>query len=119
VKLLVCGGRDLDENKVYRKLLEYGYGKPLFTEIIHGGATGADSAAGLYARMNDIKETVFPVSSDDWKRYGKYAGIRRNRIMLTEGQPDAILAFTGGNGTANMMQIGRAAGIPVHELECK
>jgi hypothetical protein len=116
MRLLICGGRDLDEDCAYFCLLSFGYGKPLATEIIHGGARGADSAAGLYARTNGIVETVFEA---DWKRYGKAAGMIRNKKMLTSGQPDAILALSGGKGTANMMKIGREAGIPVFELECK
>jgi hypothetical protein len=119
VRLLICGGRDLDEVKAL-----YVIGEWMFVnipdsrelEIIHGGAKGADSAANTFARRWCIPVTVYKA---DWNKYGKAAGMIRNRIMLTEGQPDAILALTGGYGTANMMQIGRAAGIPVHELECK
>ena len=116
MRLLVCGGRDCDEKEAYLRLLEFGYGEPLFTAIIHGGASGADTAAGLYARTNGIEEIVF---LPDWKRYGKAAGMIRNKLMLTSGQPDAILALSGGTGTANMIKIGREAGIPVFELECK
>lgn len=119
MKLLICGGRDLDETKAFEAIsfwitVNYFFVEEL--EIIHGGARGADTAAGNYARHHQHKENVFEA---DWKRHGKAAGMIRNRLMLTNGQPDAILALSGGKGTANMMDISRKAGIPVYELECK
>lgn len=37
--------------------------------------------------------------------------------MLTNESPDVIIAFKGGNGTANMMKIGREAGVPGYEVK--
>jgi hypothetical protein len=33
--------------------------------------------------------------------------------MLKEGHPDLVVAFPGGKGTAGMIALARAAGIPV------
>jgi hypothetical protein len=38
--------------------------------------------------------------------------------MLDEGQPDLVIAFPGGAGTANMIQQSKARGIPVREIVC-
>jgi hypothetical protein len=119
VRVLICGGRNLDEVKAYETIsfwitVNYHFIEELI--VIHGGAAGADTAAGRYARQNGFEEVVFEA---DWKRYGKAAGMIRNKKMLTEGQPDVILALSGGTGTANMIKIGREAGIPVFEMECK
>jgi predicted Rossmann-fold nucleotide-binding protein len=35
--------------------------------------------------------------------------------MLAEGRPDAVIAFPGGKGTADMVRKARAAGLPVVE----
>ena len=40
----------------------------------------------------------------------------RNRRMLIEGKPDLVLAFPGGKGTANMVEISRKAGVKVVEI---
>lgn len=121
MRLLICGGRDLDEIKAHGVILEWiAYGslnqKWGIEHIIQGGQRGGDRAGRTVADILDIPQTEFPA---DWKRYGKAAGMIRNRLMLTSGQPDAILALSGGTGTANMIKIGREAGIPVFELECK
>jgi hypothetical protein len=118
VRLLICGGRDLDEVKAIEVILEWisHFAPSTIDHIIQGGARGGDRAGRAVADMLGIPQTEYAA---DWERHGKSAGPRRNRIMLTEGNPDAILALSGGTGTANMKQIARAAGIPVFELECK
>lgn len=82
--------------------------------IIHGGATGADNAAGNFACMNFCIEEVFPAN---WQKYNKAAGFVRNKKMLVEGKPDLVVAFPGGKGTANMVKLARAAGVKVMEIE--
>ena len=37
--------------------------------------------------------------------------------MLTSGQPHVIIAFRGGKGTADMIQQGKTAGVPVYEVK--
>lgn len=51
-----------------------------------------------------------------WKMYGRSAGAIRNAVMLSEFQPDIVVAFPGGRGTAHMVRIARAAGIDVIEI---
>jgi YspA, cpYpsA-related SLOG family len=116
VRLSICGGRNLDEMKAMGVILEWisNYPSGTVKHIIQGGARGADRAARTVADALSIPQTQYDA---DWEKYGKSAGPIRNRIMLTEGKPDVILALTGGRGTANMIEIGREAGIPVFELE--
>lgn len=113
--ILVCGGRDfrdyvwvkneLDKIANLAELLD----DPV-TEIVHGGARGADSLAGDYARSVGLKETVFMAN---WDRHGKRAGFIRNSEMADYG-PDLVIAFPGGQGTKNMIQISSERNIPVH-----
>jgi hypothetical protein len=53
--------------------------------------------------------------SADWKTHGKSAGPMRNRQMLNDGQPTAVVAFPGGRGTADMIRAAKAVGLPVWE----
>jgi hypothetical protein len=84
--------------------------------LVHGGAQGADSLAGLWASMRKDSVTV-RVYEADWKTHGRAAGPIRNIKMLTESLPHVIIAFKGGNGTAHMVRIGKEAGVPVYEVK--
>jgi YspA, cpYpsA-related SLOG family len=83
-----------------------------FREFMQGGARGADALAKDWAMTHpDIKR--FEIKAD-WKRYGNAAGPIRNQRMLEWG-PDLVVAFAGGTGTAGMVALARAAGVPVIE----
>lgn len=113
MKVLVCGSRHFETEANYQQLKkvlgsELGFG---ISEIIHGGARGADTHAGRYAEEAGIPVREFPA---DWKQYGKRAGPIRNSQMLREGMPDYCVAFLAPNsrGTKNMIEQARRAGIP-------
>lgn len=78
--------------------------------IISGGATGGDTIGEDWSFSRGSKLHRFPAQ---WNLHGKSAGYVRNRQMLTEGKPDLIVAFPGGVGTYNMIQLGREAKIEV------
>jgi len=107
MKVLVCGGRNYSNTHELVDALEDIGG---ITEIIHGGAYGADAMAGGFAKANDIKETVYPAY---WKKHGRAAGPIRNKQMLDDGKPDLVVAFKGGRGTDNMVKQALAAGVKV------
>lgn len=113
-KVLVCGGRDFDDfeqlNTVLKGILNDRWGEGL--TIIHGGARGADRMAGSWAEYHGLEVEVYPA---DWNRYGKSAGYIRNAQMLEEGEPDLVVAFEGGRGTAMMIKLAKDAGVPVEE----
>jgi hypothetical protein len=119
-RILVCGGRDfVDHVKVNRELAWYAH--PHDEDacwddlvIIHGGARGADTLAGLFAKMFGLKTEVYPA---DWETHGKAAGYIRNKKMLDEGKPDFVVAFPGGKGTNMMKDIARKAGVHVIDVE--
>jgi hypothetical protein len=52
----------------------------------------------------------------DWNTLGRAAGPIRNGRMLRDGLPDAVIAFAGGIGTANLVAQARAAGVTVYEI---
>lgn len=125
MRILVCGGRDFDDWELFCQGIEELYMQaPIIDDafevdfmIIQGGATGADFLAKVWAKHRHINCVEFKITKDDWKRYGNGAGPRRNGIMLRDGRPSHILAFPGGNGTADMVKQAREAGIPVVEIK--
>lgn len=114
-RILVCGGREFTDGAYIAEYL-YALGPRV---VIHGAARGADKLAGLWAwRHRDrVVELPFPVPTEEWDRFGGYAGHLRNARMLEEGRPDLVLAFyPGGPGTANMVRQAQAAGVEVWQI---
>jgi hypothetical protein len=110
VRVLVCGGRAFDGAGDLSRYMDAMHAFSPITELIHGGATGADSLAGSWARHREIAVRVFPA---DWRKHGRAAGPRRNKQMLIEGKPDVVVAFPGGKGTDNMIAQAGLAGVRV------
>lgn len=109
--LLVCGSRDYTNRRIMKQVIE----KYEPDTIIHGGYRGADEMAHSIADELDIYVQVFKA---DWDKYGNSAGPIRNKKMLTEGQPDLVMAFFDGKrskGTNGMIKLARAALVPVVE----
>ena len=109
MRVLVCGGRNYDdEDRVFQVLGELGP-----SLVIQGGALGADRLALKFAEMEGIPCIEMRAM---WGALGNGAGPIRNGWMLKYGQPDLVLAFPGGRGTANMMRQAREAGVQVRSL---
>ena len=114
MRVLVCGGRNFRSwGTVWHELSRLHDALSPITAIIHGGATGADTFAGQWAEVKAITCHVYRAK---WAEYGKAAGPIRNSIMLNEGNPDLVLAFPGGRGTADMVAKAEAAGIKVVQI---
>lgn len=114
MKVLVCGGRDYNDYGNVKAHLDALHDMEPITEIIHGGASGADTLAGLWATQNNVKLNIFPA---EWEKHGRAAGPIRNTIMLEVGKPELVLAFRGGRGTANMVKQAEDAGVEVMEAK--
>lgn len=121
-RILVCGGREYNDrthffhfmDRVLEAIGGTGEAPKRDVVIIHGAARGADTLADDYGRERGLRIIRYPA---DWKTHKRAAGPIRNRLMLTEGQPHVIVAFPGGNGTADMVSIGKKAGVPVYEVK--
>lgn len=76
----------------------------IVTEVISGGAHGADSAGARWAKEQHIKLTVF---KPDWDRFGKRAGFIRNEDIVAAA--DMVLGIWDGvsRGTANSLSIAK------------
>lgn len=112
-RVLVCGGRDYADWEKVQEVLGGLHAAYRIGHVLHGAATGADSLADRWARRQLIAQTRF---SADWDTHGKAAGPIRNQQMLDEGQPDLVIAFPGGRGTADMVRRAKAKGVEIHHV---
>ena len=110
MRVLVTGGRDYSDHIQLYKTLD----SLEITELCQGGARGADSLAGSWAHDRSIPCKVYKA---DWDTHGKSAGIKRNMHMLDDFKPDLVVAFTGGRGTAHMIQYSIKQGYKVQQCE--
>lgn len=116
MKLLVCGDRRFtDFDKVESAMLSI-LNLAETNTIIEGEAKGADTTARLVAEKHGIECKGFPAN---WSRYGRAAGPIRNKQMLVEGEPDAVLAFLSpeSRGTRNMVNQAKSLGLKVTIVE--
>jgi hypothetical protein len=121
MRILVCGGRHYEnEAKVHEVLDELTKtAPPCSITIIQGGAPCTDHFAvkWAYTPKNAPKMQDLVTYHADWQQYGKKAGPVRNGVMLKDSQPDIVVAFPGGAGTAHMIEIASKAGIKVIKVD--
>lgn len=80
------------------------------SEIISGGAKGADKFGEEAAKTLDIPIRQFPAK---WNDFGRKAGMMRNKQMAEYA--DACILLPGGVGTANMKKEALNRGLIVYE----
>jgi hypothetical protein len=103
-RYLICGGRDFADDALMDKALAALILHPEDAYIIHGDARGADRMAAAWGKAHGAQVEPYPA---DWDRYRSAAGPLRNQAMLDVGKPDVVIAFPGGNGTADMVRRAR------------
>lgn len=113
LRVIVCGGRDFQDKRKLETILSHLNSETPFRHLWHGNARGADTLADQWGRQNKI--AVHPVPAQ-WKKYGKRAGPIRNQHMLGQN-PDLVVAFPGGRGTADMVRRSKDAGVKVVEVQ--
>ena len=93
VKTIIAGGRNYEltsEDKAWLDTLP-------ITEVVCGGATGADDGGRIWAKSKGLPVKMFPA---DWNKHGKAAGPIRNQLMAEYAE--AVALFDGGKGTNDM-----------------
>lgn len=108
MKTIIAGGRAFKGyNFAYPRLDNH---PDPITEIVSGGANGADRLGEEYAKANGIPVKQFPAR---WDLYGNKAGPLRNAEMAAYA--DALIAFWDGKsaGTRNMIERARRKGLRV------
>lgn len=117
--VLVCGSRlTCDESLIYKVLDDLNKEQHI-SLLVQGFAKCTDQTAHKWAKDRGIKSTgdKYKITASDWKKLGNGAGPWRNKSMLTNERPNLIVAFPGGNGTANMVEQGRKAHVRVIRVD--
>lgn len=102
MKLAIVGSRSFsDYEKLKTEVDFFSVIKDLeITEIVSGGAKGADTLAEQYAKDHDLLLKVFPAN---WDLHGKSAGYIRNLDIVHYA--DAIIAFWDGQSRGTLHTI--------------
>lgn len=109
IVVAVTGGRtNLHRAGIYHKLDRL-HAQYHFTLLIEGGQRGADRLCREWAINRRVPHITIPA---DWNTLGQKAGSIRNGQMLSLG-PQAVVAFRGRHGTADMVRQAGERGIPV------
>lgn len=111
VRLIVAGGRDYSLSELDYGILTGIHLAIGISEIVSGGCAGADSGGERWAAEHQVSIKYFiPL----WAERGKAAGPLRNGEMAKYG--NALIAFPGGRGTANMVKQARDNGLHIWDL---
>ena len=108
MKTIVAGSRDFTDYELLKRQVNYYRAhKGIITEIVSGGARGADMLGEQYAIEFNLPLKIFPA---DWDKHGRAAGPIRNRQMADYA--DALIAVWDGQsrGTKNMINTMRVLG---------
>lgn len=130
MRVIVCGGRDFCDWDWFVESMDRWHARRGISFLRQGGQVmrhpedahlpmaqrrriGADYFAKRWAisRMIDHDQV-----RANWDRYGAAAGPIRNGMMIRPGDIDWVIAFPGGDGTADMVRKARDAQIRVSEF---
>ena len=114
MKTIIAGSRDYTNYQAVRSIMDR---CPwAVTEVVCGGARGADAMGDQWAKEKGVAVKPFPA---DWKRqpdgsYDKTAGFKRNEEMAVYA--DACVAFWDGESPGTRDMIDRALAHKLHLL---
>jgi hypothetical protein len=108
MKLIIAGSRTFADYQLLCQTLAPE--RPHITQVLTGGARGADQLGYRWAWKHAIRHQLFRA---EWERFGKSAGVRRNAQMAQDG--DVLIAFWDGQspGTRHMISYMQQLGKPV------
>ncbi|MEX0527262.1 SLOG family protein [Raoultella terrigena] len=113
VRVLICSGRFYADTHTLTHVLDLYARTQIIDVLIHGGHQTLGSAIETWARGIDVHVIRYPAN---WMLHGKYAETKRNLFMLEDSRPDVLLAFSGGEDTAECIKMAQRAGIQVIEV---
>ena len=110
MKVIIAGGRNYVITPEDMKKLDC----VNISQVVSGGATGADYYGEQYASSRGLPCKVFRA---DWRNQGKAAGPIRNKEMALYA--DAVVLFPGGRGTESMRKEARNGGLDIFDFTLK
>jgi hypothetical protein len=110
MKIIVAGSRDIEDYGVVEEAILHSGWIDKETEIVSGMARGVDMLGVRFAKDRGLPLHKFPAN---WNKYGKTAGMIRNKDMADFA--DALVAVWDGrsHGTKGMIDIARSKGLKV------
>lgn len=111
MKTIVAGSRNCNSFKtVYEAISNSGFSDEI-SEIVSGGARGVDQLGERFGKKFDVPVKIFLAN---WEKYGRMAGIMRNREMAEYA--NALIAIWDGQsrGTANMIEEAKKRNLKVY-----
>lgn len=106
MKVIVAGSRGITDEQTVKEVICESPHNPFFGELVTGEAAGVDTIAKeCFAHFNNVDYRGFPVSDEDYQKYGIHAYFRRNRQMAKYA--DGLIAIWDGHspGTHNMIEL--------------
>ena len=102
MKVIVAGSRTFTDYNKLKQSISDNFDISTITQIISGGATGADTLAEQFATENNIEPIIL---KPEWDKFGKSAGYRRNKDIIDNC--DVVIAFWNGEspGTKHSINI--------------
>ena len=114
MRLLLAGGRHLDDVGMIRRALDRVHGLGPATVLIHGGAGVLGVTAEDWGREHRLHVVRYPAN---WREFGKRAEGIRDAFMLADSRPDLMLALPGGGDTRALVLRALAAGLAIVDAE--
>lgn len=102
-KVIIAGSRSFNDYEKLKSFCDSVLINKTEIEIVSGCCIrGADKLGELYAKERNFCLSLFPA---DWDKYGKSAGVIRNKDMADYA--DALIVFWDGvsKGTKNMIKM--------------
>ena len=104
-RVVIAGSRNYNDYVEAKKYIDFcisSIRKEHTIIILSGGCRGADLLGESYAKENGMKIERFPAN---WNKYGKSAGVIRNRQMAVTC--DYVICFWDGasRGTKSMIEL--------------
>ena len=101
MKLAIVGSRSFNDISLMEESIAKAFKVEDITEVISGGAGGADTLAEVWAERHNIPTKIFHAK---WGEKGRAAGYARNAEMIKVA--DACIAFwDGSKGTASSISL--------------
>jgi hypothetical protein len=110
MKTIIAGGREYIFTESDIQLLNRLRIQIPITEVVSGGARGADRCGEMWASKHNIPIKLFPAN---WDKHGKSAGAKRNKQMAQYA--DAVILFPGGRGTDCMFTLAEEEKIKIFD----
>lgn len=109
MKTIIAGTRTATITAVVMAIVQCPWSEEI-TEVVHGGAPGADRWGKRWANSRKLPITEYPA---DWKQHGRAAGPIRNGEMANYA--DALVLVWDGKsrGSRDMLEKAQAKGLRV------